>query len=87
MGHIKLKSTNEIKTDFKRIRPDKISIPEKSKNVVNQYLNSKNLAQESNFGIFIMLDDKMIAGYDYSNLIGECECGLDFCFDVIQKTK
>lgn len=62
MGHIKIKPTTEIKIDFNPSELNDLLIPEESKIKSSTYLNSKKLAKDD---IMMMLDDKVIFGYDY----------------------
>lgn len=62
MGHTRLKPTREIKIDFHPSELDNIIVPEESKVKAKEYLASKKLAEDD---IMIMLDDKVIFGYDY----------------------
>ncbi|SEB00881.1 hypothetical protein SAMN05443667_11515 [Flavobacterium gillisiae] len=65
MGHIKLKPSREIKIDFHPSDLDESIVPEESKKVAKEYLNSKKLAENANFDIMMMLEGKVIFGYDY----------------------
>ena len=65
MSHIKLKPTREIKIDFHPSELDESILPEESKKVAKEYLKSEKLAENENFDIMMMLEDKVIFGYDY----------------------
>lgn len=62
MAHIRLKPTREIKIDFHPSELDNSIIPEESKKKAKEYLNSKKLSEND---IMIMLEKKVIFGYDY----------------------
>lgn len=65
MGHIKLKPTIEYKIDFHPSELDKTPVPEESKKMAMDYLDSNKLSDEDNNDILIMFEDKVIYGYDY----------------------
>jgi hypothetical protein len=65
MGHIRLKPTREIKINFHPSELDDSTVPEESKKTSRDYLTSEKLAENENFDIIIMLEDKVIYGYDY----------------------
>ena len=62
MGHVRLKSTREFKINFHPSELDYIVVPEESKKIAKEYLTSKKLSEDD---IIIMLEDKVIYGYDY----------------------
>ncbi|WP_417352600.1 hypothetical protein [Flavobacterium alkalisoli] len=67
MGHIKLKPTTEIKINF---HPSEIKdeiIPEESKKIAQEYLSSDKTSDDNEHDLIIMLEDKIIYGYDYIN--------------------
>lgn len=62
MGHIKLKPTIQFEINFHPSELDDIIIPEESKEIARDYVKSKKLSEND---IMIMMDNKIIYGYDY----------------------
>lgn len=62
MGHIRLKSTREIKINFHPSELDDTIVPGESKKKAKEYLSSKKLTEDD---VMLMLEDKVIFGYDY----------------------
>lgn len=67
MSHIKLKASTEIKIDFNPKELNETIVPEKSKKIAQKYMSSKELAENENFDIMMMFEDKVVFGFDYLN--------------------
>lgn len=65
MGHTRLKANREIKLNFHPSELNDSLAPEDSKKYAREYLTSKKLAEDENFDIMLMLENKVIYGYDY----------------------
>lgn len=67
MAHIKLKASTEIKIDFNPKELEDSIIPEESKKILQKYMSSKTLAENQDFDIMMLFDDKIVYGFDYIN--------------------
>lgn len=65
MSHIKLKASTEIKIGFNPREIDDSIIPEESKKIAKNYMSSKTLAEDENFDIMLMFEEKIVYGFDY----------------------
>ncbi|MGL2999145.1 hypothetical protein [Flavobacterium sp. RSSB_23] len=65
MSHVRLKPSKEFEIDFHPSELDYSNIPKESKKYSQEYLSSNKLAEHENFDIMIMLESKVIYGYDY----------------------
>src|SRR5688572_17027870 len=65
MGHIKLKPSKEFKLKFDPKELKVIKIPEESKAFIREYIKSDKLSDDHNLDMMVMLDDKIIFGFDY----------------------
>jgi hypothetical protein len=65
-SHIALKPTKRINTDFDIQKATKeIEIPEKSKNLINDYHTSKKLSDEYGQDLMLAFERALIYGFDY----------------------
>lgn len=65
MAHVKLKASTEIKIDFNPRELDDSIIPEESIKIAKKYMSSKTLAEEENYDLILMFEDKVVYGFDY----------------------
>lgn len=65
MIHTRLKPTTRINIDFHPSELHDTIVPEESKKIAADYVNSETLAENQDFDIMIMMDDSVIFGYDY----------------------
>ncbi|MDV2444464.1 hypothetical protein CMV00_11780 [Elizabethkingia anophelis] len=66
MSHIGLKLTKEIKIDFnltKTIRG--VKLPDKSKELIEDYLSSNKFAEEYDSDLLLQTDDSLIYGFEF----------------------
>lgn len=63
MGHIKLKPSKHFDIDFHPSELDNEIVPDESKKIAKQYMQSKTLTDD--YDIMLMYEDKVIYGFDY----------------------
>jgi len=65
MAHIRLKPSKQINIDFDPKELDDIPIPAESQKYARDYMKSKKLAEDDDFDLLLMFEDKVIFGFDY----------------------
>lgn len=67
MVHIKLKPSKKFDINFDPLEITKdIEIPDESKKIADEYLNSNTLAENKGYDIMIAFNDSIIYGFDYN---------------------
>ena len=66
MNHIKLKSTIKLTPNFDICKVTKgMELPLKSESFIEEYLNSTKISDEYDADLFLIVDDSIIAAFDY----------------------